>query len=124
MRLGDRCVGLFGDVLERLTTAVEEGIDRGLSDIFDGEADPKGGGGLLEARETDGLEELRAIPKKEGRGGDGIPKDVSEAAKCHNAGRDLIPVSPGCVLRRGSDSSEAFAGGGDGAGVNPGQGEG
>jgi hypothetical protein len=46
---GDGGVGLLDDMGEGLAAAIEKGVDRRLANVFDGEAEMKGRGRLLEA---------------------------------------------------------------------------
>ena len=80
-RLGDGQVGVVADGGELLAAAAEEGGVGRVADVLDGEAEAEGGGGFAQAGAADGLEELGSVAEEDGRGGDGIPEHVAEAAQ-------------------------------------------
>ena len=103
---GDGGVGLLSDVGESLALAVEEGVDRWLANVLNGEAKAKVSRGLLLARETDGLKEFRSVAEKEWGPRGGVPEDVPEAAKGGEGRGNLVPVGVGGLLRRSAYAGE------------------
>ena len=122
---GDGGVGLLGDVSERLTLAVQEGVGRWLTDVLDGEAH-------VEARNAPvadgrGRRLERASLHRRGRAAArrrdtrGRCRSREERSTC---GEIWSQSAWDGLLGRGTDASEPLTGGLDGAGVDRGKGDG
>ncbi len=90
------------------------GIVEGAGDV-NAEANAHGGGGFAELPLADHIEEPGAIAEGDGRGGDGIPQDVAEAADAGKVAGDLIPVIALGDVARGAEMLQARGVEGDGA---------
>jgi hypothetical protein len=109
-RLGLGQVGVVADGGERLAEAAEEGCIGRIAGVLDGEAEADGCGGVAQAGEADGLEELGPVAEEDGRRGGGNPEDVAESAQGGERGRDGVPVRlEGLVVRRRAGSSRSRA---------------
>ncbi len=117
-------VDVFADGDEGLGLAEEPCGAGWVADVFDGEAEADGRGGLIELGLADGLEELCAVAEEGGGGGGGVPEDVAEAAEGGDLGGDGVPVGNEGLRGRGADAFETLAGLGDLAGVEGGELEG
>ena len=91
--IGSGCVGVVADGVELFAAATEEGSVRWVAEVLDCQAEAGCGGGLAELCGSDRLEELGAVAEEDGGGGDGIPENVTEAAKRRAVGGEIASQS-------------------------------